>query len=192
MKTPWCGPCTWPRALTRRSTTIAPPQHRRGHALVRDWASPIRVQGCFERAVTFHVTAAAALLGELRSIQQRAQARPVRTDCSHYLPDTRNRKGWRSSSRHKPMVVSVISASGSICHHSQSLHNPQSDSAILAPPKVWAMPRDYNVLLIIVLDLICPDCRLRVCKRTPGSRIEMSVCTSYPHASQLESGLCPR
>jgi hypothetical protein len=70
------------------------------------------------------------------------------------LPDTRNRKGWRSSSRHKPIVVSVTSASGSICHHSQSLHNPQSDSAILAPPKVWDMPRDYKVLLIIILDFM--------------------------------------
>jgi hypothetical protein len=45
----------------------------------------MRVQRCFEQAITFDVTAAATLLGELRSIQQRAQARPVKTDCSHYF-----------------------------------------------------------------------------------------------------------
>src|SRR5437588_6148757 len=51
------------------------------------------------------------------------------------LPDTRSRKRCRSSSIHKPIVLSATRAAGSICHHLQSLHKPHSDSAIGLPPK---------------------------------------------------------
>ena len=43
-------------------------------------------------------------------------------------PDTRNRNGWRSSSIQSPSVRSSILTSGSICHHLQSLHRPQSSA----------------------------------------------------------------
>src|SRR5437667_3507469 len=41
------------------------------------------------------------------------------------LPETRSKNGCNSSSMHRPMVVFSMLALGSICHHLQSLHNPQ-------------------------------------------------------------------
>jgi hypothetical protein len=40
---------------------------------------------------------------------------------------------------HKPMVVLVTLAFGSICHHWQSLHKPQSDMAIAITPPDLAL-----------------------------------------------------
>jgi hypothetical protein len=42
------------------------------------------------------------------------------------LPETRSLYGNSLSSIHNPIVVLVIDAFGSICHHLQSLHNPHS------------------------------------------------------------------
>jgi hypothetical protein len=39
-------------------------------------------------------------------------------------PDTRSTKAWSSWSMHRPTVRLFDEASGSTCHHLQSLHNP--------------------------------------------------------------------
>ena len=42
---------------------------------------------------------------------------------------------------HRPMVVFVMFAFGSICHHLQSLHKPQSDSVmVVSLPMVQNWP----------------------------------------------------
>ena len=41
------------------------------------------------------------------------------------LPETRSLYGQSLSSMHSPIVVFASGARGSVCHHLQSLHNPQ-------------------------------------------------------------------
>jgi hypothetical protein len=50
--------------------------------------------------------------------------------------ETRSKKRCNFSSMHRPMVLLVIFALGSICHHLHTLHNPHSLSAIISSLKV--------------------------------------------------------
>src|SRR5262249_55565553 len=65
------------------------------------------------------------------SLDPLALATPPSTNRLHPLsPETRSRKSCRSSSMHSPSVVLLTRAFGSICHHLQSLHRPQSLSGM--------------------------------------------------------------
>src|SRR5213083_755607 len=52
------------------------------------------------------------------------------------FPDTSSLNGCRSSSMHRPSVMSATRASGSICHHLQSLQRPHCSFMTTLLPQV--------------------------------------------------------